>query len=86
MGSVANHTGATPFRVEYISPFIKSLTNAFQTMLECKPRRGEICLSHERVLKHPVSGVIGLQLKQRGSPLRDSRRNPAAACLDRSCH
>ncbi len=54
-------------QVEYINPFIKSLANVFQTMLDCKPRRGEICLNHERAAKHFVSGVIGLSGRAKGT-------------------
>ena len=54
-------------QVDYINPFIDSLTNVFQTMLKCKPRRGKICLQHERVSKHSVSGVIGLSGGAKGT-------------------
>lgn len=54
-------------RVEYIDPFIRSLTNVFQTMLECKPHRGEICLNKERRSEYPISGVIGLSGRAKGT-------------------
>ncbi len=54
-------------QVEYINPFISSLTNVFDTMLQCKARRGEICLNHERVPKYSVSGIIGLSGRARGN-------------------
>ncbi len=37
------------------------------TMLECEPHRGEICLNHERLSKYPISGVIGLSGRAKGT-------------------
>ncbi len=54
-------------QVEYINPFVTSLANIFETMLNCKPRRGEISLNHERTPKHFISGVIGLSGKAKGT-------------------
>ncbi len=54
-------------QVDYINPFIESLMNVFQTMLKCKPQRGKICLHHERVSKHSISGVIGLSGRAKGT-------------------
>ena len=34
-------------RAEYINPFIKSLTNAFRTMLSCEVRREAVQLKRD---------------------------------------
>lgn len=47
-------------RVEYINPFIASLTNAFRTMLGCEVRRGKVSVKSDRAPMHEISGVIGL--------------------------
>lgn len=47
-------------RVEHINPFILSLKNVLQTMLECEARRGAISLKQDNRATHPISGVIGL--------------------------
>lgn len=54
-------------RVEYINPFIKSLSNTFQTMLSCEVQRGEISLRTEETELHEFSGIIGLSGKAVGS-------------------
>jgi chemotaxis protein CheX len=47
-------------RVEYINPFIVSLSNAFLTMLGCEVRRDKISLKSDATPKFDVSGIIGL--------------------------
>lgn len=47
-------------QVEHINPFVRSLTNAFTTMLGCPVNRGNIFLAKGSRPAHPVSGVIGL--------------------------
>jgi chemotaxis protein CheX len=48
-------------RAEYINPFILSVDNTFRTMLNCEPRRGNLCLHRKADSpKYEVSGVIGL--------------------------
>lgn len=47
-------------KVEYINPFLKSLLNTFQTMLNCPVHRGDITLGSHDGPRHEVSGVIGL--------------------------
>jgi chemotaxis protein CheX len=47
-------------RVEYINPFIRSLKNAFHTMLGCEVERGEISLKRETAPSFHISGVVGL--------------------------
>ncbi len=65
--AILSRAWVVPMQVEYINPFIKSLANVFETMLDCKPSLGEISLNHERVPKHSVSGVIGLSGKAKGT-------------------
>ena len=47
-------------QAEHINPFVRSLTNAFATMLACPVRRGNLFLAKSHQPIHPVSGVIGL--------------------------
>jgi chemotaxis protein CheX len=54
-------------RADYINPFIISLANAFQTMLDCKVTRGAIGLKNSSSPGHDVSGVIGLSGKAIGT-------------------
>lgn len=52
---------------EYINPFIKSLINTFDTMLDCPVKRGQIQLRKNGVCLQDVSGIIGLSGKAVGS-------------------
>jgi len=54
-------------RVEYINPFIVSLTKTFETMVGCKPERGELRLAGADCPTYPISGVIGLSGKAVGT-------------------
>jgi chemotaxis protein CheX len=47
-------------RAEHINPFVMAVKNAFQTMLECEARRGDLVLKQGNKAEHPISGVIGL--------------------------
>ncbi len=47
-------------RAEFINPFIASLSNTFQTMLDCRVRRGQLSLKQDSRSSHEISGVIGL--------------------------
>jgi chemotaxis protein CheX len=53
-------------KVEYINPFIKSVNNVFNLMLNCDLVRGDIFLKDSHLLEHFVSGVIGLSGKAEG--------------------
>lgn len=46
--------------VEYINPFIRSVSNVFDTMLNCSVARGDIWLKSDSRPSYMVSGVIGL--------------------------
>ncbi|MBN2296265.1 MAG: chemotaxis protein CheX [Pirellulales bacterium] len=47
-------------KVEYINPFIKSIGNTFNTMLNCELKRGDIGYKPNTHPLYSVSGVIGL--------------------------
>ncbi|MDA7950633.1 MAG: chemotaxis protein CheX [Pirellulaceae bacterium] len=47
-------------RAEYINPFIRSISNTFDTMLGCQITRGTIFSASDKTNFHEVSGVIGL--------------------------
>jgi chemotaxis protein CheX len=47
-------------RVEYINPFIASLSNAFRTMLGCEAHRKEVTIKSDATPKFDISGIIGL--------------------------
>jgi chemotaxis protein CheX len=72
-------------RVEYINPFIRSLDNAFLTMLGCEVRRGTISVKSSSSPHYDVSGIIGLSGRAIGTvvlSLSESvARNAAATML-----
>lgn len=47
-------------KVEYINPFISSLSTVFRTMLQCEVKRRELSLKQHPHPNYPISGVIGL--------------------------
>lgn len=47
-------------KAEYINPFVKSLINAFDTMVNCEVQRTGLSLKDDTVPQHEISGVIGL--------------------------
>jgi len=68
-------------RVEYINPFIASLSNAFRTMLDCEVKRVAVFLKDSKSPKydppHEVSGVIGLSGTAVGTVVLSLSRNVA---------
>lgn len=54
-------------QVEYINPFITSLSNTFATMLGCEVRRGQISLKDNHMPNFEISGTIGLSGKAIGT-------------------
>ena len=67
-----------PFmRAEFINPFIASLNNTFQTMLNCRVRRGELSLKENCRSSHEISGVIGLTGKAVGTVVLSLSREVA---------
>lgn len=53
-------------KAEYINPFLKSLSNAFSTMLSCELQRGPLQLRDGSTPHHEISGIIGLSGKAVG--------------------
>lgn len=47
-------------KVEFINPFVRSLTKTFSTMLACNVERGALCVRTDIPASFAVSGVIGL--------------------------
>jgi chemotaxis protein CheX len=72
-------------RVEYINPFIRSLDNAFRTMLGCEVRRGAISIKNGASPNYDISGVIGLSGQAIGTVVlslsENVARNAAATML-----
>jgi len=68
-------------RVEYINPFIASLSNAFRTMLDCEVKRVAVFLKDRNSPKydppHEISGVIGLSGTAVGTVVLSLSRNVA---------
>lgn len=54
-------------RVEHINPFLKAVSNTFQTMLAAEAHRGELILGDPKMRQFPISGVIGLSGKASGT-------------------
>lgn len=54
-------------QVEYINPFIRALTNAFRTMLNCTVERRALSLKESNHPQHEISGIIGLSGKAVGT-------------------
>ncbi len=54
-------------QIEYINPFIKSLRNAFLTMLQCEVRRGTIMMRGDVSPHYDISGIVGLSGKAIGT-------------------
>lgn len=64
-------------RVEYINPFVKSLSNTFDTMLGCQITRGKLQLKTESNPLHEISGIIGLSGKAVGTVIVSLSKNVA---------
>jgi len=54
-------------QVEYINPFIQSVANVFQTMLNCDVERKSLSLKDSYSPTYEVTGVIGLTGKASGA-------------------
>ena len=64
-------------KAEYINPFIRSIVNTFSTMLDCKLKRGEICLKSDSKPRYTVSGVVGLSGRAVGTVVLSLSKNVA---------
>lgn len=54
-------------QVEFINPFIESLGNTFQVMLNCKTERVGLAVKEDEQAPYPINGVIGLSGRIAGS-------------------
>lgn len=59
--------GVESMKAEYINPFMTSLANAFDTMLNCPVHRGQLTFKSAETPVFEVSGVIGLSGKAVGT-------------------
>lgn len=64
-------------QIDYINPFIASLSNAFLTMLGCELRRGTLSLKDDTSPRYEVSGVVGLSGKAVGTVVMSLSENVA---------
>jgi len=64
-------------KVEHINPFIASVDNVFNTMLDCPLDRGDIFLKESFQPEHFVAGIIGLSGMTRGIVVLSLRREAA---------
>lgn len=64
-------------QVEYINPFIQSLTNVFRTMLNCELERKSLSLKESHAPTYEVSAVIGLTGKASGAVVLSLSRSVA---------
>lgn len=53
-------------KVEHINPFLKAVTNTFNTMLAADATRGELQLGDPKARHYPISGLIGLSGRAQG--------------------
>ena len=70
-------------RVEYINPFITSLSNTFSMMAEVDVQRGQMSLKSEPSLIHEVSGIIGLSGRAAGAVILSISENLAYKAASR---
>lgn len=66
-----------PIKVEYVNPFIESMTAVFHTMLNLNLRRGPLYLKDAFQPSCEVTGVIGLSGVAKGSVLLGLSRSAA---------
>ena len=66
-------------KAEYINPFIRSLTNTFDTMLGCHVTRGAIYLRQEDAPSYEISGIIGLSGRAVGTVVLNLSKEVALA-------
>ena len=61
-------------KVEYITPFVTSVTSVFATMLDCRIGRGEPFVKEGSQPHHEVSGIIGRSGKAKDERQRKTYR------------
>ncbi len=69
-------------KVEYINPFIESVTNTFSTMLDCDAERGEIKIVDEMVDPRNITALIGISGAMTGSVSLGFPRKTAKQCVE----
>lgn len=69
--------------VKYINPFITSVSNVFETMLDCSIQRTGVTLKDNTAPTHEVTGVIGLSGRARGSVVFSLSRDVAFMVVER---
>ena len=47
-------------KVEYINPFVESVSNLFSTMLGCGATCGKLCMSERLSAGNHILGIIGV--------------------------
>ncbi|HEV2971595.1 MAG TPA: chemotaxis protein CheX [Pirellulales bacterium] len=69
-------------KVEYINPFISSITKVFSTMLNSELTRGKIYLKDHHCPEHEISGIIGLSGKAAGTVVLSLNRQAALSAAE----
>ena len=69
-------------KVEYINPFVTSVTSVFATMLDCRIGRGEPFVKEGSQPHHEVSGIIGLSGKAKGTVVLSLEPDVALAATE----
>lgn len=69
-------------KVEYINPFVTSVTSVFATMLDCQISRGRVFVKEGSQPHHEVSGIIGLSGKAKGTVVLSLEPDVALAATE----
>lgn len=69
--------------VNHINPFVKSIANVFDTMLDCSIKRTGLSLKDSNSPSYEVSAVIGLSGKANGSVVLSLSRSVAYLVVER---
>ncbi len=69
-------------KVEYINPFIESVTNTFSTMLDCDPEKNEIKIVNEMVDPKNITALIGISGAMTGTVSLGFPKATAKACVE----
>jgi chemotaxis protein CheX len=69
--------------VNHINPFVKSISNVFNMMLDCSIKRTGLCFKDSNSPSYEVSAVIGLSGKANGSVVLSLSRPVAYLVVER---
>ncbi|MFW6114140.1 MAG: chemotaxis protein CheX [bacterium] len=69
-------------RVEFINPFLSSTISAFDTMLQCQLKRGDLFAKENHNPENEVSGIIGLSGKAQGTVVLGLNREAALSATE----